>query len=54
MSEEKIEGLNFIEEIIEKDIASGKHDGRVLTRFPQNLMVIFTLVMLRLFVLILD
>lgn len=34
MSEEKIEGLNFIEEIIEKDIASGKHDGRVLTRFP--------------------
>ena len=25
---------NFIEEIIEKDIASGKHNGRVLTRFP--------------------
>jgi hypothetical protein len=33
MSEEKIEGLNFIEEIIEKDIASGKHDGRVLTLY---------------------
>lgn len=26
--------LNFIEEIIEKDIAEGKHDGRVHTRFP--------------------
>jgi glutaminyl-tRNA synthetase len=26
--------LNFIEEIIEKDLESGKHDGRVLTRFP--------------------
>jgi len=34
MSEEKIESLNFLEEIIEKDIASGKHDGRILTRFP--------------------
>ncbi len=32
MSEEK--SLNFIEEIIEEDIKSGKHDGRVLTRFP--------------------
>lgn len=31
-NEEK--SLNFIEEIIEKDIQSGKHDGRVLTRFP--------------------
>ncbi|HWL00133.1 MAG TPA: glutamate--tRNA ligase family protein, partial [Parapedobacter sp.] len=31
-NEEK--SLNFIEEIIEKDIESGKHDGRVLTRFP--------------------
>jgi len=28
------ESLNFLEEIIESDIASGKHDGRVLTRFP--------------------
>ena len=26
--------LNFIEEIIEKDIADGKNDGRVHTRFP--------------------
>ena len=26
--------LNFIEQIIEDDIAAGKHDGRVVTRFP--------------------
>ncbi|HYK77101.1 MAG TPA: glutamine--tRNA ligase/YqeY domain fusion protein [Daejeonella sp.] len=32
MSEER--SLNFIEEIIEEDIHSGKHNGRVLTRFP--------------------
>ncbi|AFD09172.1 glutamine--tRNA ligase/YqeY domain fusion protein [Solitalea canadensis] len=32
MSEER--SLNFLEEIIEKDITDGKHDGRVLTRFP--------------------
>jgi glutaminyl-tRNA synthetase len=32
MSEER--SLNFIEEIIEEDIRSGKNDGRVLTRFP--------------------
>ncbi|MGC4057337.1 MAG: glutamine--tRNA ligase/YqeY domain fusion protein [Chitinophagaceae bacterium] len=32
MSEEK--SLNFLEEIIEKDIADGTHGGRVLTRFP--------------------
>lgn len=32
MSEER--SLNFIEEIVEEDLASGKHDGRVLTRFP--------------------
>lgn len=32
MTEEK--SLNFLEEIIEQDIESGKHDGRVLTRFP--------------------
>ncbi|HOY73035.1 MAG TPA: glutamate--tRNA ligase family protein, partial [Tenuifilaceae bacterium] len=25
---------NFLEEIIEEDIKSGKHGGRVLTRFP--------------------
>lgn len=34
MSEEKKESLNFIEQIIEEDIKSGKHNGRVLTRFP--------------------
>lgn len=28
------ESLNFIEEIIANDIAEGKHEGRVLTRFP--------------------
>ena len=32
MSEER--SLNFIEEIVEEDIASGTNDGRVLTRFP--------------------
>src|SRR3546814_20184255 len=32
MSEER--SNNFIEDIIEKDIAEGKHDGRVHTRFP--------------------
>ncbi len=32
MSTEK--GPNFLEEIIEEDIKSGKHGGRVLTRFP--------------------
>ena len=26
--------LNFLEEIVEADLASGKHQGRVLTRFP--------------------
>lgn len=32
MNEEK--SLNFIEEIIEEDLRSNKHGGRVLTRFP--------------------
>lgn len=32
LEEEK--SLNFIEEIIEEDLREGKHDGRVLTRFP--------------------
>ena len=32
MSEER--SLNFIEEIVEEDIRAGKHNGRVLTRFP--------------------
>jgi glutaminyl-tRNA synthetase len=32
MSEER--SLNFLEEIVEEDIASGKNGGRMLTRFP--------------------
>ena len=32
MSEER--SLNFLEEIVEEDIANGKNAGRVLTRFP--------------------
>ena len=32
INEEK--SLNFIEEIIEEDLGTGKHNGRVLTRFP--------------------
>jgi len=32
MSEER--SLNFIEEIIEEDLAAGKHNGRIHTRFP--------------------
>jgi glutaminyl-tRNA synthetase len=31
---EKKRSLHFIEQIIEQDIADGKHDGRVGTRFP--------------------
>lgn len=31
---EEEKSLNFIEEIIEEDLRSGKHNGRVLTRFP--------------------
>ncbi|MEM6319496.1 MAG: glutamine--tRNA ligase/YqeY domain fusion protein [Bacteroidota bacterium] len=34
MSSETKESLNFIEQMIEEDIANGKHGGRVLTRFP--------------------
>ena len=33
MSEEK-RPSNFIEQIIEKDLQEGKHNGRILTRFP--------------------
>ena len=32
MAEER--ALNFLEEIIEEDIRTGRHDGKVLTRFP--------------------
>ncbi len=34
MSQETKESLNFIEQIIEEDLESGKHSGRVHTRFP--------------------
>ena len=34
MSEEQKESLNFLEEMVAADVAAGKHDGRVLTRFP--------------------
>jgi glutaminyl-tRNA synthetase len=36
MSEHKpeVEHLNFIEQIVEEDISTGKHGGRVHTRFP--------------------
>ncbi|MCR9287517.1 MAG: glutamine--tRNA ligase/YqeY domain fusion protein [Bacteroidetes bacterium] len=34
MSTESKESLNFIEQIVEEDIASGKHNGAILTRFP--------------------
>ena len=33
MEEEK-KTLNFLEQIVEEDLQSGKHNGRVLTRFP--------------------
>jgi glutaminyl-tRNA synthetase len=32
--EEKMESLNFIEQIIDEDIKNGKNEGRVHTRFP--------------------
>ncbi|MEM1122663.1 MAG: glutamine--tRNA ligase/YqeY domain fusion protein [Bacteroidota bacterium] len=34
MSSETKESLNFIEQMIAEDIETGKHDGRVHTRFP--------------------
>jgi len=34
MSEETTESLNFIHEVVEKDLETGKYDGRVVTRFP--------------------
>jgi glutaminyl-tRNA synthetase len=33
-SEENRKSLNFIEAIVEKDLAEGKNDGRIQTRFP--------------------
>ncbi|MBK7807506.1 MAG: glutamine--tRNA ligase/YqeY domain fusion protein [Saprospiraceae bacterium] len=34
MAEERKESLNFIEQIIEEDIKSGRNNGKILTRFP--------------------
>ncbi len=34
VNEEKKESLNFIEQIIEEDIANNKNGGRIITRFP--------------------
>lgn len=34
MSNDRSESKNFIEQIIEEDIANGKHEGRIHTRFP--------------------
>ncbi len=34
MHTENTKSLNFLEEIIENDLAAGTHNGRVLTRFP--------------------
>jgi glutaminyl-tRNA synthetase len=34
MSEENEKGLNFIEQILERDLEEGLNDGRILTRFP--------------------
>ena len=31
---ENIESNNFLETIVEEDLAAGRHDGRLLTRFP--------------------
>jgi len=33
-NKERTQGLNFIKAVIEKDLAEGKNDGRVHTRFP--------------------
>ncbi len=33
-SNENLGSLNFIERVIEKDLAEGRHDGQVVTRFP--------------------
>lgn len=34
LTEEKRKSLNFIEQMIESDLAAGRNDGRVQTRFP--------------------
>jgi glutaminyl-tRNA synthetase len=34
MAEEEKKSLNFLEQIVEEDLAAGKNSGRILTRFP--------------------
>jgi glutaminyl-tRNA synthetase len=34
MAEEEKKSLNFLEQIVEEDLAAGKNNGRILTRFP--------------------
>lgn len=34
MVEEEKKSLNFLEQIVEEDLAAGKNNGRILTRFP--------------------
>ncbi len=34
MAEEEKKSLNFLEQIVEEDLATGKNGGRILTRFP--------------------
>ena len=34
MAEEEKRSLNFLEQIVEEDLATGKNSGRILTRFP--------------------
>ena len=34
MAEEEKKSLNFLEQIVEEDLANGKNSGRILTRFP--------------------
>jgi glutaminyl-tRNA synthetase len=34
MAEEEKKSLNFLEQIVEEDLAAGKNGGRILTRFP--------------------
>jgi hypothetical protein len=49
-SESEIEHLNFIEQIVEDDIRTGKHAGRVHTRFPPEPMDICISVIQKVFV----
>ena len=34
-TEEK-HSLSFVEQLVEEDLAAGKNDGRIQTRFPRN------------------